>query len=577
MRSALRSRLRILSGALIFFALIVVMRLYFLQVVDGGDYALAAERQYDHASDALFDRGSIYFTRKDNTLLSAASLTTGFRLSINPSTLKDPTVAYEQIRTHLEIDEEGFFASANKVTDPYEVIKTRISEEAGDAIARLEIPGVLVERERWRTYPAGQRAAQTIGFVAYDEADTISGRFGLERYYDYTLKRENEGLFGNFFTELFSKAKDAVQDAREAKEGDLITSLEPVVSEKLDEVLSVVHRTYESAETGGIVMIPSTGEIIALQSVPSFDPNEFSSGDPSTFGNPMVEHQYEFGSIMKPLTVAAGLDAGVITSDTTYDDTGCTTLNTKKICNYDLKARGTVPMQEVLSQSLNLGAAFVALKLGKEQFRDYFTLLGFGEETGIDLPSEAKGNIENILTSPREIEYATASYGQGIAETPVQMVKALGALANKGMVVTPHLASAVRLDSGITRTLAWDDPERVFSKESVETVTRMLVEVVDTKLENGDLKIPEISVAAKTGTAQVPGPGGEYAEGKYLHSFFGYFPAYDPKFVILLYTREPQGVQYASETLTRPFMELTHFFINYYAIPPDRSESLPSV
>jgi cell division protein FtsI/penicillin-binding protein 2 len=318
-------------------------------------------------------------------------------------------------------------------------------------------------------------------------------------------------------------------------------------------------------------MDPATGEIIALDTVPSFDPNDFANGDPAHFGNPLVEHQYEFGSIVKALTMAAGLDAGVIAPESTYEDRGCMTLNNKTFCNHDLKARGTTPMQQVLSQSLNMGATYIALRVGHERFREYFKELGMGEETGIDLPSEVPGNITNILKSPRDIEYATASFGQGIAQTPVEMVKALGALANEGQVVTPHLARAVKLESGIEKKLSWGGEERVFSKEATLATTRMLVKVVDEDLAGGTVMIPEMSVAAKTGTAQVPGPGGKYYENLYLHSFFGYFPAYEPRFIILLYTREPKGVKYASETLTHPFMELTHFLINYYEIPPDRA------
>ena len=577
MRRALRAKLRIFSGAVILFAVLIIIRLYFVQIVDGGDYALAAERQYEKASGMLYDRGSVYLTRKDGTYLSAAGLLTGFRLAVNPSAIKDSAGVHEALKAHAEFDSEWYEKAVAKTTDPYEVLATRIPEEAGEAIASQKLPGVIVERERWRTYPGGSRAAQSIGFVAYDNDDDLSGRFGLERYYDYVLDRGNEGLFGNFFAELFADLDDAVGDARKASEGDLVTSLEPLVTEKLDEVLQEIQAQYGSAETGGIIMDPKTGEIIAMQSIPSFDPNAFDEADPATFGNPMVENQYEFGSIMKPLTMAAGIDAGVVSPETTYNDTGCVTMNTAKICNYDLKARGVVAMQEVLSQSLNVGASFVATRLGHEKFRSYFSNLGFGEETGIDLPSEAGGNIENILTSPRDIEYATASYGQGIAETPVQMVKALGALANNGMVVTPHLVRAIRLESGVVKTLAWGEPERVFSPESVEDVTQMLVKVVDAKLEGGALSIPEMSVAAKTGTAQVPGPGGKYADGKYFHSFFGYFPAYEPRFIILLYTREPGGVQYASETLTHPFMELTHFLINYYDVAPDRTTPTPEV
>ena len=270
--------------------------------------------------------------------------------------------------------------------------------------------------------------------------------------------------------------------------------------------------------------------------------------------------------------MASGIDAGVITANTTYNDTGTITLNSKTISNFDGKARGVVPMQEVLSQSLNTGVSFIAGKLGHERFRDYFEKLGMGTETGIDLPSEIPGTIDNILKSPRDVEYATASFGQGIAQTPVEMIKALGALANDGKVVTPHIVRSIKLESGIVKDLSWGSPEEVYDPESVEEVTRMLVNVVDHSLAGGTVAIPEMSIAAKTGTAQLSAPTGGYYDDRYFHSFFGYFPAYEPRFIILLYTREPGGVRYASETLTKPFMELTNFLISYYAIPPDRVE-----
>jgi cell division protein FtsI/penicillin-binding protein 2 len=572
MRRAIRGRLRILTLGLAAVALLLVVRLYFVQVVHGSEFLLRAERQYVSASQELYDRGTIYFTRKDGTVLSAATLRNGFTISMNPKLVNDPEAAYATLSALAPIEREAFFASAQRKEDPYEVVARRVDEDAGRSIEELAIPGITVSRERWRAYPGETRAAQSIGFVAFDDDDTLAGRFGLERYYNDALSRDSVGVFGNFFAELFANVENVTTDARETREGDLITSIEPVVQEKLDQVLAEVNAQYGSIETGGIIMDPATGAIIALDTAPSFDANDFANGDPSHFGNPLVEHRYEFGSIVKALTMTAGLDSGAIQPDSTYNDTGCTTLNNKTFCNYDLKARGITPMQEVLSQSLNMGAAYIALQTGHEKFRTYFKELGMATETGIDLPSEIRGDLANIETSPRDIEYATASYGQGIAQTPVQMVRALGALANGGQVVTPHLVSKIRLESGIEKQLSWGVPERVFSAKATEETTRMLVQVVDTKLANGTVKIPEMSVAAKTGTAQVAGPGGKYAEGKYFHSFFGYFPAYDPKFIIVLYTREPQGVQYASETLTHPFMDLTHFLINYYEIPPDRAD-----
>ncbi|MEA2701956.1 MAG: hypothetical protein QOE22_665 [Candidatus Parcubacteria bacterium] len=572
MRRAFRARLRIVCFGVIVAAFLLTSRLYFVQVVQGEEFALRAERQYVSSSQELFDRGSIFFTRKDGTLISAASLTNGFLLAIDPARIVDEDKAYGAISGILtDLDREAFRTSASKRDDPYEVIRRRLSDEQGRAIDALDIPGVIVERERWRNYPAGNHAAQTIGLIAYDNDNTIAGRFGLERYYNDVLTHGGQGVFGNFFAELFANLDSVVVDARSAREGDVITSIEPVAQQKLDEILRETNAQYGSRETGGIIMDPKTGEIIAMGTYPSFDPNDFQNENSDNFGNPLVESRYEFGSIVKALTVTSGLDSGVITPATTYNDTGCMTLNTREICNYDLKARGVVPMQEILSQSLNLGATFVALRVGHERQRKYFTELGLAEETGIDLPSEIRGDIQN-LESPRDVEHATASFGQGIASTPVEMIRALGALANGGATVTPHVGKAIRLESGVTRKLSWGNPTRVFTPDAVRDATGMLVEVVDTKLGGGTAKIPSMSVAAKTGTAQMAAPGGGYYENLYFHSFFGYFPAYEPKFVILLYTREPNGVKYASETLTKPFTDLTHFLINYYEIPPDRAQ-----
>ncbi|MEQ1678771.1 MAG: penicillin-binding transpeptidase domain-containing protein, partial [Chitinophagaceae bacterium] len=238
--------------------------------------------------------------------------------------------------------------------------------------------------------------------------------------------------------------------------------------------------------------------------------------------------------------------------------------------NYDGRARGKVPMQEVLSQSLNTGVAFAVEKMGTNVFRTYLEKLGFSEETGIDLPNEATPLTENIKTSPRMIEYVTASYGQGIALTPLGMARSLSALAS-GIVPTPHIASEIVYGTGLSNAITWEGSQPVFKPKTNEDITRMLVEVVDTALLKGKAKQERYSIAAKTGTAQIADPnGGGYYADKYLHSFFGYFPAYDAKFLVFLYTVEPQGVSYASETLTNPFLDITKFLLSYYEIPPDR-------
>jgi cell division protein FtsI/penicillin-binding protein 2 len=273
--------------------------------------------------------------------------------------------------------------------------------------------------------------------------------------------------------------------------------------------------------------------------------------------------------------MAAGLDAGAVRPSTTYNDPGCQTLNKKTFCNYDGQSHGNgLKMQVILNKSLNTGAAFVVRSMGNKTFADYMFKYGLATTTGIDLPNEGNSLVSN-LKSNRDLEYAQASFGQGIAITPIQAVRALSTLANGGKLITPHLVREIDFKLGTKRTIEYPLPEQVLKPETSEQISRMLTEVVDTALKNGSVRIPNYSVAAKTGTAQIANPAGGYYTDRYLHSFFGYFPSYEPRFLVFLYTYYPKGVQYASETLTDTFMEMTKFLINYYGIAPDREAPPP--
>lgn len=572
-RSDFARRIRALAILVLLVAIVFIVRLYFLQVVNGVEYRSEAEKQYVRQSANQIDRGTIFFTAKDGTRISAATIASGDTIALNPQKIRDPHAAYAALKKYLpSLDENAFLQKADNKDEVYVEAARQVPQDVGIKITAEKIPGVQALKETWRYYPGGPLAGQTIGFLAYGaDGRTLTGQYGLERYYNDALSRSSGGLYVNFFADLFTNIRSQFFGGDGRAGADLVTSIEPTVQGFLESELQKYHDAWHPQIEGGIVMDPKTGAIVAMGSWPTLDPNNFKTSDLSTFSNPMVQNVYEFGSIMKAITMASGIDAGVVTPTSTYDDAGFIVLDGKRINNYDGKGRGVIPMQEVLNQSLNTGASYVALKMGTTTFAAYLKKFGIEDETGIDLPSEASPLVNN-LKSIHSVEYATASFGQGIAITPVAMARALATLANGGSVPAPHIGTELEYGGGITKALGWAPPQQAISAQSDETITRMLVTVVDVALQHGAVKMPDYSIAAKTGTAQVVDPATHaYYPDRYLHSFFGYFPAYNPRFLVFYFALYPQGAQYASETWTAPFMNTVRFLINYYDIPPDRA------
>ncbi len=569
MKSNSKNRIKFLIGIIVLGAVILLSKLYLVQIIEGTSFRDKADRQHVRPGGSVFDRGSISFEDTSGNLVNAATLKTGYTLIINPELIKDTEKTYEEINAIYPLSHDDFFVKAGKTNDPYEPLAQQVDPAIGEKIDALKIPGVTLEKTRWRFYPGGRLASNVLGFVGY-QGNTFGGQYGLERYYNDILSRDTSDLYTNFFSQIFSGIKKGITESKFGGEGDLVLTIEPTVESFLSDELKKVMDEYHGAQAGGIIINPKNGEIYAMGALPDFDPNSFNTEkSPAVFKNPLVESIFEMGSIIKALTMAAGLDAKVVTADTTYDDKGYLLLDGFKIQNYDGKGRGVITMQHVLNESLNTGAAFVVTQLGNQQFAEYMKNYGLGEETGIDLPNETAGLTKN-LNSPRDVEYATASFGQGIALTPIATVRALSSLGNGGVLITPHVVKEIRYTSGITKKLSYGDGKQVLKKETSDEITRMLVTVVDQALLHGKAKNPNYSVAAKTGTGQIAKPGGGYYDDRFFHSFFGYFPAYNPKFLVFFYILEPKGVQFASETLTEPFLETSKFLISYYNVPPDR-------
>lgn len=577
MNSKQRIRARIIFILIVVAAGTLGSSLYWNQVVKGSTYATRADKQYVKPSAALFDRGSIFFESKDGTHAAAATIGSGYVVYMNPLLITNSLQTYQALSQYLTLDRADFIARAKKPKDSYEELANKVDESKALSIRGLSIPGIGVVKQTWRSYPGGSLASHSLGLVGEAKDGSIEGKYGLERTYQATLDRPPVNSGSSGFAQLFSNIRNAFGDAGNVH-GDLVTTIDPAVQAYVESILAKTDTSWNPDEIGAIVMDPSTGEIRALASLPNFNSNDLSHiKSVKVLSNPLVEDSYEMGSIIKPLTIATGLDTGVITPTSTYDDTGTMTLNSKKFSNYDGKARGpNTPIQEILSQSLNIGAATVALKVdkdaGKGTFAKYFGSFGLGQKSGIDQPNEATGLIAS-LKSGRDIETATASYGQGIAMSPIITIRALSVLANGGYLVTPHIVKEIDHSDGTVKKIGPEKSGPLLKKQTIEDVTRMLVTVVDKKMVvlHPNIYNEHYSVAAKTGTAQIADhANGGYYTDRYLHSFFGYFPAYNPKYIVFLYQIYPKGAQYASETLTEPFSEIQKFLVNYYSIVPDR-------
>ena len=539
----------------------VASRLFFIQIISHQAYLDLAKKQQGFSRILEPKRGDIYYKNKNGELAKAATTKVGSLLYLNTKLLKESENTFNKLNAVTSIDRDLFNKIVKKINDPYEILKHRISREEADKIAVLNLPGVGLDEERWRDYPAGALGSHILGFISALSADeSATGKYGAEKYYDGILKGAPGKISGDSDPKGILIALSEASQVNPTEGQDLVLTIEPIVQRAAEEELKKLKEKWRATAGGILIIDPKTGAIKALAGSPDFDPNKYQTeNNLGVFLNPYVEKIFEMGSVFKPLTMSAALDQGVLTPDTAYVDMGQIKIGDRIIKNFDGKAHGTRTMTQVLEESLNTGAVFAMQSVGEEKLKEYFHKFGLADKTGVDLPGELRGDLSN-LESGREVEFATASFGQGVAVTPLGFAMALSALANGGHLMKPFIKD------GTAPQIVRD----VIKPQTSETITKMLVDVVDMSLAGGKLKMPRMSIAAKTGTAQVANIGGKGYSDQFLHSFFGYFPAYDPKFLILIFLEKPQGVKYASQSITDTFKALVEFLINYYTIPPDR-------
>jgi cell division protein FtsI/penicillin-binding protein 2 len=415
-----------------------------------------------------------------------------------------------------------------------------------------------------RVYPDDGLAAQVLGFVDYQE----QGHYGLERQYDRLLRGVNGTWYGvrNTWGEHILVS---LTGYRPAKDGvDLVLTLDRNIQHAAEMMLrDAVMQS--GAESGNIlVMDPRSGALLAMANYPSYRPVAYWDVSNATqYVNSSISAIYEPGSVFKPLTLAAAMDAGVIRRTDTYDDRGQIMVGEQRIMNSDRQAHGTTSMTELLAYSRNVGAAHVATILGPTRFYEVMRRFGFAEMTGVDLAAEVAG----IMRVPGNARWhmsdlGTNSFGQGISTTPLQVAAAYAALANDGLLMRPYVVAEIHDDESV-ETRAPVRVRRVVSAEVAREITGMMAEAVDMGMQNAVL--PGYRMAGKSGTSQIAAGQG-YQEGTSIASFVGYGPLPDPRFVVLVKIDKPQNGYWGEEVAAPVYRKMCKFLVDYYGIPPTR-------
>lgn len=550
----------------------IFYRLFSLQVIDYQFYSAKAENQHRFSKTLESRRGAIFMKDRFGEMNPLAINKEYLSVYVVPNEIEeaDRDNVAEKLSKMLGLEKDAVLKRVSKKDDPYEPIKSKLTDEEALAVKNESLQGVYFDGKEYRHYPYADAAAAVVGFVNNPDNEFI-GQYGLEKFFNKDLAGKKGSMTGDKGVGG-AMILTGNRDYEPAVDGtDLILTLDPNIQFKAEEILKAAVEKWQAEKGLVIVSDPKTGAIKSLANYPSFDPNEYSKvEDINVYLNPAVQSVFEPGSVIKPITMAIGLDQGVITPETKYIDEGFVQIGGYKIMNFDNEAHGEKTMRQVLELSLNTGVVFVEKKITKSVFKDYFKNFGLGGKTGVDLPGEVSGNISN-LESNRDINYATASFGQGIAITPLHLISAIGAIANKGKLMQPYIVDEFKTPDGKTQKTQPKEIRQVVSSEAAEKVTSMMVDVV----KNGFDKKASVEgylIAGKTGTAQIADGKGGYSD-EFIHSFVGFAPAHDPKFLVLIRLEKPKGNRFASNTLSAFFGEMMNYLLGYYEIPPDIKSS----
>lgn len=567
------------------YGIVVVGRYAWLQLVRGEELAKKSLAMTTEKVVSHHPRGKI--VDRDGAEL-AVSIMTG-SLFADPEDMVDkyPTkqnnnmkrdvrkLAAQLLAPVLKISEDRLLAKFSVPESRFQWIKRSLDPKEEQAVRKIirdnKLPGLRFEMESKRFYTKKKAAAQVLGFVGLDD----KGGSGIELQLDKELKGRKTSQLQTFNSRQKRIYDENVKDPVEVKLPTVYLTLDSHMQYVLEEAIDNAVFQYNAAGAAAIIMDPYTGEILAMASRPTFDPNNIDDYSAESWNNKGVSFIYEPGSVFKPIVGCIGLTNDVVTPNTGFYDGGHITVADRVFRNWDGEGMGNISFTDVIKFSNNVGMIRLGQLIGKKRMVDGAKSFGFGEETGVDLPGEESGILyKKNMWDP---DLASFSIGQGIAVTPLQELRAICAIANGGELVKPFIVKKiVDADGSIIREGKKEVIRNVIT-ENVSAQMRMMMEKVVSEGGGKKAAIKGYRIAGKTGTAEKLDPNGGYTPGKYIASFVGFVPADKPKYAMLVMVDTPKGDRFYGSQVSAPiFRDVLQQILVLKGIQPSTQEGLPS-
>ena len=518
---------------------LIIYRLFTLSYLKHSSYRELAQNQEKYGNFSS-RRGDLFIKdQADDKLVTAATTKKKYYAYFTPNSISNPDEVINKIIGIVNLDPDKTLDLITDSKSGFKILSEDLTFNQIEQIKSLNIKGVQIGVKNERFYPQHELASDVIGFLGF-KGDQRVGQYGVEGFYDQSLKNQAQSLVLT-----------------------VDSNIQFFVEEKLKQVIE----KWQAQSGSVIVQDPKTGAILAMADFPNFNLNEYGKYELERFINSNIQEIFEPGSSFKPITMAGAIDSGLLKPQSTYYDPGFVELAGYRLKNFDEKSHGLQTMNQVLEKSLNTGAIHASKLMGSSKFLAYIEAFGFGRKTDIDVFGEVSGDISNLYLK-RPINFATASFGQGIAVTPIQLINGYSSIANGGKQMKPYIIEELVLKNGDRIKTQPRVISRPISEASGRTLRSMLVSVVDRGFDKARIKGYEI--AGKTGTAQIPNKDKEGYSDEFIHNFVGFAPANDPRFTVLLKIDRPKGIKFAADSLSPVFGEISRFLINYYSIPPTR-------